>query len=254
MSLRRNLSVALLVGSLASACDPYVRTTVVELRDPSQVQYATTSGRPIAANGKPAVISDDDVRYQGNHISEMIVTGERAPDGTLKTAWRTDPDLFHDTHALDFHPATMTVLPDQDSVAMTGDTLSYSVCGAHADSGIRFNGQEHFAVGLGSSCNSRRNDFQIEAVTPMSNVKSVRYEYEADRSRPILTALAVSMLTTGIASILLVTPGDRSTDASAASKTEAGVVFALGGAIDLGLVLSAIFARDHEEVIYQGAH
>lgn len=242
------------IAMLGTACDPYVRTTVVELRDPSDVHYATSLGRPIDPNRKPAVISDDDLRYQGNHISELIVTAQPAPDGTLKTAWQTDPDVFHEQRGVTFRPASTTVIDGHDAVTMSPDTLSFPVCGTHQDSGVhRKGGTEHFGLALGPPyCNSRRTDFQINAVTPMSNVESVRNVYEADRGRTVMTALVVTMLAGGVASVLWLSPPGKSAQAAADAKTGAGVVLAIGGAIDVGLVLSAIFARDHEEVIYQG--
>ena len=55
--LLRKVMFVLGIAALGSACDPYVETTAIDLRDPSLVHYTTTLGRPLTASGKPVVVS-----------------------------------------------------------------------------------------------------------------------------------------------------------------------------------------------------
>ena len=242
----------ILATAMSSACDPYLRTTAIEVSDPTQLRYATADGRAVAGPNEPSTtVADHDVRVHGNRFAELIVTAHSASDGTLVTAWRTDPDLMQGGKKLGTGTGGKLVVADHVPIAEAHDSLSFPVCGRfdYLRSGRRGTGHAVTAVYVGTDC-ELPHDVELVASTPLGNVRDIRYESKNDLGRNLLLVLATSIVTGAAGTTLLLA---RDHEGHPLSPTLRGLgvgALGVGAAVDLAVLIPAIFARDHEETVY----
>ena len=255
-TLKPSMIFLLATTLLASACDPYVRTTAVDVRDPSLMHYATADGHSISGPSEPPTpIADHDVRIQGDHFAELIVTAHTTSSGALVTAWQTDPKTFSGERRAALGGAAEIELDDQAPLSISQQTLFFPVCGRYdyLGSGNRkifgrasheASGSTAFAIRIGASCDAAHDD-KVVARTPESNVRSVRYESKTYVGRNILLAFATTVLTGAAGTTLLLARNHQDQPLSPALRGVGVGALAVGAGIDLAILIPTIFARDH---------
>ena len=247
--------IGLLLMLLGAGCDPYVRSTALEVRDPTLLHYATTDGRAIPRTpSAPTMIADHDVRVLGNRFAELIVTARSSGDGRLITTWSAASDRLHMERTEAIGGGGKLVVDDRPAVATSANELTFPVCGRYDDIGRakRGAGGAYLAnVYLGTDC-ALDHDVAVIAETPISNVRSVRYVAKSAVGRSVALATVASILTGAAGATLLLARDDGHALSPAARGVGVGVL-AAGAVIDLAIVIPAIFSHDHEDAVYGAA-
>jgi hypothetical protein len=259
MKRLESCAAVLLAAFSLAGCSPYEKTTSVAFRDPSAVRYVDeASGKKIPySNGDDRdadhEIKKDDVRL-GNHYAELIVTGYEAPDGSLVTKWSTDRLMKWGaepvtTTRVAVLPNTGTItLDDHVAVDTSANNAEFPVCGRFDNLGMSHAPFRHPTTNsiVGTSCD-RPHDLVLTATTPWSNVEAVHHLSKNDPGRNIMMAVVTTALT-GIAGTTLLVLGDHGDHPAATVGGYA--TFALGGVIDLAVLVPAIFSKDRDDVVY----
>ena len=257
----RCVLLLLAIAAVTAGCDPYVRTTQIDLRNPSLIHYATSDGRLVSStDGTPTTVANHDVRVQGTHYAELIVTARTAPDGTLVTSWQTDPDLLRGEKKLALGGSNDLIVDDRAPLSTSQQTLSFPVCGRYdyLGGGRRkiFGrapqepvGASYYAIEIGANCDVA-HDVELTAQTPLSNVRSATYIAKNNPSHNILLAVATTIVTGTAGTFLLAAPTHGEQPLTSIVHGAGVGTLALGAGIDLAILIPAIFAHDHEDVVY----
>jgi hypothetical protein len=243
----------LAVSVLSSACDPYTRTTVFQMRNPSEVEVqniAAPSHRlPEGIDVVSAEVARTEVATNDNWSSELIVTATRRPNGAIITDWQTHLPLID---------GERTTLVDGNGKLTIGghvaiDTttplwLTIPVCGGLESRSVK--GQlVGYEVTPGIPCNENHlTQFDLE--TPTSNVASIDHvSTNRYRALGILGVVTSTLLFEGLGAPL--TLGDvGDTPSQTVALRSAGVGMMLTGALLDGLLFKVILAKNKDEVIY----
>ncbi|MGH7330816.1 MAG: hypothetical protein ACREJX_20900 [Polyangiaceae bacterium] len=164
-----------------SACSPYTNSTVVEVRDPTLVRYATAGGPIPVSSRTNVIVADHDIIYRGDRFAELVVTARETPNGSLVTSWRSDPAIWTGDRVVGIGNEGLIVVPDRARI-QNGE-VTIPICGRFDDLGSRTGrarASPVTSVSIGVPCD-QLHDVAIWATTPLSNVRSVNASQDSEK-------------------------------------------------------------------------
>ncbi|MEO7112955.1 MAG: hypothetical protein ABI183_21130 [Polyangiaceae bacterium] len=253
LSKKRRAFAAL--GLLAAGCDPYTRTTVIQMRSAADVAVQdvdSPSRVPVGLEPTSAEVARSEVLVGPGSTSDLIVIATRRPGGEIVTEWQTRlPLLNGERHTL-LGAAGMATLRDHVAIDTSSPQITIPVCGtlqAQAVKG-RLIGYNVLAT---QPCNESHMT-QINLETPMTNVESIHHVSTNDiRGLGILGLTMSTLILGGIGTLVTFAhfaDKDGNLQQPTVGQRVAGIGFmGLGLGIDLAL-LPAVFAPNKDEVVY----
>lgn len=253
LTTRRVVAAAL---AFVSACDPYTRSTVVTVRDPSSVAVEDADSEARVPAGAPeasAEVARSEVLTGPGSTSDLIVTATRRPGGALVTEWQTRLPLINgERHTLVDATGRLT-LDEHVAIDVSRPNVTIPVCGTLAQRASR-GVLVGYEVRAAWPCTSAHMT-EIRAVTPIENVVSVEHVSRNDiRGLATFGMIMNTLALGGLGTILTFADlKDRDGHEAGAGPKVLGVgVLTLALGVDVALI-PAVFGPNKDQVVYPAA-
>jgi hypothetical protein len=245
---------ALALVMLSAACDPYTRTTVIQVRSAADVAVQDVdSPSRISANETPnsAEVARTEVDT-GRGTSDLIVIATRRPGGAIVTEWQTRLPLLNGERHMLVDPNGSTTLDGHVAIDTTKADVTIPVCGTLQTRTVK-GSLVGYDVVPGEPC-ERPHMNQINLETPKTNVESIHHVSTNDvRGLGIMGATMSTLIFGGIGTALTFAHFADQNGAlqppSLGQRVFGIGLMGLGASIDIAL-LPAIFAPDKDHKIY----
>jgi hypothetical protein len=243
----------LVVGLVATACDPYTRSTVIQMRSAADVAVQDVdSPSRISPNDTPssAEVARTEVATGPGSTSDLIVIATRRPGGAIVTEWQTRLPLVNGERHVLVDATGAATLDGHQPIDTTKADLVIPVCGTLRTRTVK-SALVGYEVSPGDPCEQPHMN-QINLETPRSNLQSIHYVSTNDsRGVSILVASVMTLAFGGLgAAFAFADLRDKDGNIQGPGFRAVGVgLMAIGASIDIAL-LPSIFAPNKDEVVY----
>jgi hypothetical protein len=243
------------LGLLVAGCDPYTRSTIVQMRSAADVAVQDVdSPSRVPANLEPisAEVARTEVALAPGSTSDLIVIATRRPGGEIVTEWQTRlPLLNGERHTL-LGAAGMATLSGHVPIDTSSSQITIPVCGTLQAQAVKGRLVGYNVLPTQPCDESHMTQINLE--TPKTNVESIRYaSTNDDRGLAIFGVTMSTLVFGGIGTLLTFahfadSNGNLQPPSIGQRITGIGLM-GLGATIDIAL-LPAVFAPDKEEAVY----